>query len=115
MLVLNWRAAWFRVLWREALDLYLVALVAHVLRPCAATYAIHFAWLRPAQGTQLSISYYSRFFRYLRCGHRHERSSPSRGGCGAEPVPPRGCAVHAWWPDVTLRREGLRCSRGAAL
>jgi len=63
--VLDWRAAWFRILWREALDLYLVALVALVLRPCAATYAVHFAWLRPAPNTQLSPTYYSRFFRFL--------------------------------------------------
>ena len=54
------------MLWGEALELYLVALVAHLLRPCATTYAIHFAWLRPAPNTVLSASYYSRFFRYLR-------------------------------------------------
>ena len=63
--VLDWRAAWFKVLWREALDFYLVALVAHLLRPGPATYLVHFAWLRPAPNTVLSISFYSRFFRFL--------------------------------------------------
>ena len=63
--VLDWRAAWFRLLWREALDLYLVSLVAWLLRPGAATYAVHFAWLRPAPNMQLSPTYYARFFRFL--------------------------------------------------
>ena len=63
--MLDWRAAWFRLLWREALDLYLVSLVAWLLRPGAATYAVHFAWLRPAPNMQLSPTYYARFFRFL--------------------------------------------------
>lgn len=63
--VLDWRAAWFKVLWREALDLHLVALVAHQLRPSATTYTVHFSWLRPAPNAQLSSSLYSRFFRFL--------------------------------------------------
>ena len=63
--VLDWRAAWFKVLWREALDLHLVALVAHQLRPSATTYTVHFSWLRPAPNAQLSSSLYLRFFRFL--------------------------------------------------
>ena len=36
-----------------------------LLRPGAATYAVHFAWLRPAPNMQLSPTYYARFFRFL--------------------------------------------------
>ena len=85
--VLDWRAAWFKVLWREALDLHLVALVAHQLRPSATTYTVHFSWLRPAPNAQLSSSLYSRFFRFLhrraprKVAGRFMRPSRTRMSC----------------------------------
>lgn len=63
--VLDWRAAWFKVLWREALDFYLVVLVAHLLRPGPSTFVVHVAWLRPAPNMVVSASLYARFFRFL--------------------------------------------------
>ena len=63
--VLDWRSAWFRTLWREVLDLYLVLLVAWRVGPSARTYAAHFQWLRPPPNAPLNTGLYATTFRWL--------------------------------------------------
>ena len=52
--VLDWRSTWFKLLWREALDLYIVLAVTLCLLPTPANHAVHFVPLRPAAGTPLA-------------------------------------------------------------
>ena len=63
--VLDWRAGWFKLLWREALDLYLIGLVTLRLRPCVATYVAHFLWVRPPANAAVAPGLYPRAFRWL--------------------------------------------------
>ena len=63
--VLDWRSSWFRELWREALDLYLVLLVAWRVGPSARTYVLHFRWLRPGPNALLNTGFYAAAFRWL--------------------------------------------------
>ena len=63
--VLDWRAGWFKLLWREALDLYLIGLVTLRLRPCVATYVAHFLGVRPPANAAVAPGLYPRAFRWL--------------------------------------------------
>ena len=63
--VLDWHAPWFKDLWREALSLGLVLLVAWRVYPSPSVYEIYFLWVRPAPDALVSAGLYPRFFRYL--------------------------------------------------
>uniref|UniRef100_A0A7S0L1S3 Uncharacterized protein n=1 Tax=Coccolithus braarudii TaxID=221442 RepID=A0A7S0L1S3_9EUKA len=63
--VLDWHDTWFKLLWREALDLYLSCVIAWRVCPSAKVYAAHFAWVRPSPNAVLATSIYPRFFRWL--------------------------------------------------
>ena len=68
--VLDWRAAWFRELWREALDLYMVCAVLLRLLPTEENHAVYFLHLRPPAGAVLQTGRYATFFRWLVLGSR---------------------------------------------
>ena len=63
--VLDWQDTWFKLLWRESLELYIVLAVIWRLPPTPAVYSVHFAQLRPAPNAELAPGYYPRFFRFL--------------------------------------------------
>jgi len=63
--VLDWNAVWFRAVWKEALDLYLLIAIAWRMMPSAEVYAAHFAWVRPVPHAAMSSGVYPRMFRYL--------------------------------------------------
>mmetsp|Transcript_41538 Transcript_41538/g.97203 ORF Transcript_41538/g.97203 Transcript_41538/m.97203 type:complete len:184 (-) Transcript_41538:299-850(-) len=63
--VLDWNASWFKLLWREALDIYLACLISWRVCPSAKVYAAHFAWVRPPPHAVLAPGIYPRFFRWL--------------------------------------------------
>jgi len=67
--VLDWNSDWFKVFWREALELYLVLIVAWRFAPSVENYATHFGRMRPAPHTGVRESFYTRFFRWLLGGH----------------------------------------------
>ena len=49
--VLDWRAAWFKLLWRDCLELYIVVAFASRVTPSATNYEVFFAPLRSAAWT----------------------------------------------------------------
>jgi len=63
--VLEWQATWWRLVWREALELYIVLAVIWRLPPTPAIYSVHFAGLRPSPNAELAPGIYPRFFRWL--------------------------------------------------
>jgi len=63
--VLGWEAIWFKRLWRETLELYLMLSVSWRIQPCSATYVAHFRWVRPSPNAVFSSSSYARAFRFL--------------------------------------------------
>ena len=63
--VLDWRALWFKLLWRDCLELYIALSFAIRITPTPANYAIHFQPLRPSPTAPLAPGAYARFFRWL--------------------------------------------------
>ncbi|KAL1527548.1 hypothetical protein AB1Y20_008937 [Prymnesium parvum] len=63
--VLGWQAIWFKDMWRECIELYLVLAVAWRIMPSSLTYIAHFRWVRPSPNSLVSSSTYARFFRFI--------------------------------------------------
>lgn len=63
--VLDWRAIWFKLLWRESLELYIVLALVWRLLPTPSVYSVHFAPLRPSPNADVAPGAYPRFFRWL--------------------------------------------------
>ena len=63
--VLDWRAVWFKLLWRESLELFMVLSLIWRLLPTPTVYSVHFAPLRPSPTADLAPGFYARFFRFL--------------------------------------------------
>ena len=66
--VLDWRAAWFKLLWRDCLELYIVVALASRVMPTRANHEIFFAALRPPANTAVASGYFAALFRYLLLG-----------------------------------------------
>ena len=63
--ILDWRSTWFKLLWRDCLELYIVIAFASRVLPTPANYEVHFAPLRPTSTTTPAPSTYAWFFRWL--------------------------------------------------
>jgi hypothetical protein len=63
--VLDWRSTWFKLLWREGLEIYIILAVATRLLPTPTNYHVFFATLRPRPGAAVASGAYAMFFRWL--------------------------------------------------
>ncbi len=63
--VLDWQAEWFKVLWREWIELYAIFYVAATLHPSAETYSVHFVPLRTPPNVVPAGGIYASTFRWL--------------------------------------------------
>ena len=65
--VLDWRADWFKTLWRQGLDMYMILVLALRVPPTPTSYAVFFADVRPRAGNNNNLAGgpYPRFFRWL--------------------------------------------------
>ena len=67
--ILDWRSTWYKLLWRDCLELYIVTVFASRVLPTPANYEVHFAPLQPASTTTLAPGTYAWFFRWLLGSH----------------------------------------------
>ena len=90
--VLDWRSEWFKLLWRDCLELYIVLAFATRILPTPANYAVHFAHLRPSPNASLAPGPYGAFFRWLLGSHidagRAAAASQAAAQAAAVRVPP---------------------------
>lgn len=106
--ILDWRATWFKLLWREALELYIVYAAIWRLLPTPANYSVHFTPLRAAPNTELATGIYPRFFRYL-------LGSTTNTARADEAIAAAAAATQQAWAQQARTRAARRAQREARL